>query len=123
MAPSPPRYQFGHIKIDQSKYLFRKIDGFLDRCLADPDPDPTFPFDADPEQDPDSISNFYTQVGNQKFVFDFNSQQCQFILFYLSHQCHSCLNFYYFGQHIEIFLQTSLVYLYLYTWLKWVSRI
>jgi hypothetical protein len=41
----------------------------VDRHRFDADPDPTFHFDADP--DPDPISNFSTQVENQKFVFDF----------------------------------------------------
>jgi hypothetical protein len=36
-------------KIDQTKYLFRKIDGFVDRHRVDADLDP------DPDPDPDPI--------------------------------------------------------------------
>jgi hypothetical protein len=35
--------------------------------------------------------------------FYFYSQQCQFTMLYLSHQCQRCHNFIQFGQHIEIF--------------------
>ncbi len=44
------------------------------------------------DPDPSPSSSFY-----------FYLQQCQFTLSYLSHQCHRCHNFLYFGQHIEIF--------------------
>ncbi len=46
-------------------------------------------------QDPDP------KIGKSEF-FSFNSRQCQFTLYYLSHQCHRCQNFHKFGQHIEI---------------------
>jgi hypothetical protein len=36
-------------------------------------------------------------------MFDFCSQQWQFILFYLSRQCDKCHNFKNFGRIIEIF--------------------
>ncbi len=47
----------------------------------------------------------------------FNSQQCQFILFYLSRQHQRCHNFQYFWQYFEIYRSTGIVYFYI--WLKW----
>jgi hypothetical protein len=47
---------------------------------------------------------------NQNFKKYFWSQQCQFTLFYLSHQCQRCHNIQYFGQHIEIFYKKGIVY-------------
>jgi hypothetical protein len=45
------------------------------RFNADPNPEPTFDADPDPDFDPSPKSEFS----------NFNSQQCQSTLFYLSH--------------------------------------
>ncbi len=65
------------------------------------DPDPNFHVDADP--DPDS----HADPTNLNRNFYFKSQYCQFTMLYFSHQCRI---FQYFGQHIKILLEKSLVY-------------
>jgi hypothetical protein len=47
-----------------------------------------------------SISRSWSYLIN---CFDFSSQQCQFTLFFLSHQCQRCQNVQNFWQHMEIF--------------------
>jgi hypothetical protein len=68
----------------------------------DVDPDP----DSDLYLDPDPTSS-YTQVGKSGIFWGFYSQQCQFKLFYLSHQCPMRHIFQYgiLDKHIETFLK------------------
>ncbi len=76
----------------------------MDRQCFVVDPDPTYPLNADPDQDPESGSytKFYTCL-KIRILFRFYSQQCQSTLFYLSRQRHSRCQ--YSGQYIEIFLK------------------
>jgi hypothetical protein len=65
------------------------------RFNADPDLNPNFHVDADPDPHPDwqqyDADPHTEHVGN--FFFYFSSQHCchcKFSMFYLSHQCHMC---------------------------------
>ncbi len=83
------------------------------QCQNDDDPDPNFHVDSDPDPDPDFHQNDDVPHPDPTLSFTlvakFQSQNCQLTMFYLSHQCQMCDNFQYFLQHIEMFLEKSLL--------------
>jgi hypothetical protein len=63
-------------------------------------------------------SGSYLKLYSSVRIFLLFSQQCQFPLFYLSHQCQMCHNFQYLDIILNFLEKVYLVYLYI--WLKWI---
>jgi hypothetical protein len=70
----------------------------VDPHRCDANPDPNFHVDTDPHADP--IPQVLHLLENQNFFY-LQSQQLQFTMFYLSHQCQMWHSFQYFGQHVK----------------------
>jgi hypothetical protein len=81
---------FGGFATGSNHYFsLQKVVAIIDQCCglsrfdADPELEPNFCFDYNPDPGP---TPGFTHVGKLEIFFDCYSQQCQFTLFFLSHQ-------------------------------------